>query len=266
MTPRARPVDSPRVLYADAGYAVWLCPYAPGYTMPRHAHAAASLSVVLSGALEEQVERTTVTASALSVVVKPADVPHQNRFGPDGARLLAVEFAPDFVDRLNGQAKGFDRWRWGHGGVLARPAVALWQAAADDDAQDGALDGAIAALIDVFCEEPPATQAPPDWLRSVRDRLHDEFVAPPTACALADEAGVHRVHLARRFRRHFGCSTTEYLRRLRVRAAAAALASTTTPLVHVALDAGFADQSHLCRTFKTATDVTPRAFRALMQG
>jgi AraC family transcriptional regulator len=75
--------------------------------------------------------------------------------------------------------------------------------------------------------------------------------------------GVHRVHLARRFRQHFGCSTTEYLRHLRVRAAAAALASTETPLATVALDAGFADQSHLCRTFKGETGLTPGAFRAL---
>jgi AraC family transcriptional regulator len=265
MTTRAPAVASPCVLFADADYRGWLCTYAPGQTMSRHAHPTTSLSVVLSGELAEHSNRTEVTASALSVVVKPADVPHENRFGPRGARLLAIEFAPGFVERLNGQAHGFDHWRWGHGGALAAPAVHLWRAASEAGVQNGALDDALVTVIDTFREEPPASGAPAAWLHDVRDRLHDEFAAPPQARTLAEDAGVHRVHLARRFRRHFGCSTTEYVRRLRVRAAAAALASTETPLAGVALDAGFADQSHLSRIFKAATGETPARFRALMR-
>ncbi|NNF57382.1 MAG: helix-turn-helix transcriptional regulator [Rhodothermaceae bacterium] len=264
MTTRSPAAALPCVLFADADYRGWLCTYAPGQTMARHAHPTTSLSVVLSGELEEQSHRTTVTASSLSVVVKPADVPHENRFGPRGARMLAIEFAPAFLERLNGHAQGFGRWRWGHGGVLAAPVVQLWRAASEAGAQNGALDDALVTVIDTFREEPPAAGSPPDWLQDVRDRLHDEFAAPPQARTLADDVGVHRVYLARRFRQHFGCSTTAYVQRLRVRAAAAALASAETPLVTVALDTGFADQSHLCRTFKAATGMTPGRFRALM--
>ena len=254
-----------RVLLSDSAYTASLCTYRPGFRMPRHAHDTTALSLVLAGELEEQSNRTNVTASALSVVMKPADVPHANRFGPRGARMLAIEFAPSFLDDLDVQAEGFGRWRWGHGGPLAAPALRLWQVAAQLEGASDRLDDLLMALVDLLHEEPHRTGAVPYWLGDVRDRLHDEFAAPPTAQALAEAAGVHRVHLSRRFRQHFGCSTTAYLRRLRVRAAAHAIASTETPLAAVALDAGFADQSHLSRTFKAATGVTPGQFRALMK-
>lgn len=259
-------VNAPHALVAGADYTVWLCTYAPGYTMPRHAHDTTALSLVLAGELEERSNRTEVTGSSLSVVVKPAGVPHANRFGPRGARMLAVVFAPSFLEDLDVQAEGFGRWQWGHGGPLAAPALRLWQAASHPDSVADALDDALVDLVDTLHEGSAPSGTAPDWLGEVRDRLHDEFEAPPSAQALAAMAGVHRVHLARRFRQHFGCSTTAYLRRLRVQAAAHALASTRRPLAEVALDAGFADQPHLSRTFKAVTGVTPGAFRVLMQG
>jgi len=56
---------------------------------------------------------------------------------------------------------------------------------------------------------------------------------------------------------------SEYRRRVRVREAADLLASTDAPLTHVALAAGFADPSHLCRVFKAETGLTPHAYRLL---
>ena len=48
----------------------------------------------------------------------------------------------------------------------------------------------------------------------------------------------------------------------RIRRAAAVLATTDTPIAHVALDVGFADQSHLTRAMKAAVGTTPARFRA----
>jgi AraC family transcriptional regulator len=71
------------------------------------------------------------------------------------------------------------------------------------------------------------------------------------------------VYLARAFRRAYGCSITEYVQRHRIRRAAALIADRRLPLTQAAYAAGFADQSHLCRSFRRHAGVTPSAFRAL---
>ena len=48
-----------------------------------------------------------------------------------------------------------------------------------------------------------------------------------------------------------------------MRRAADALARSSAPLGQIALDAGFADQSHFTRAFRAAYGVTPRRWRAL---
>ena len=73
---------------------------------------------------------------------------------------------------------------------------------------------------------------------------------------------MHPVALARAFRRTHGCSITAFRRRVRVRRAAELLVAGAS-LVDVALESGFADQSHFCRIFRTEMGVTPSAFRAM---
>jgi AraC-like DNA-binding protein len=37
-------------------------------------------------------------------------------------------------------------------------------------------------------------------------------------------------------------------------------------MVGVALESGFADHAHMCRTFKRSTGMTPSGYRKLIQG
>ena len=102
---------------------------------------------------------------------------------------------------------------------------------------------------------------PPRWLIASRDRLADEWCRPPSAEALALEAGVHRVHLVRAFRDHFGCTLRAFVRRRRVARAAGLLAQTDFPLSRVALESGFADQAHLTRVLRRAIGESPLSLR-----
>jgi AraC family transcriptional regulator len=67
-------------------------------------------------------------------------------------------------------------------------------------------------------------------------------------------------HLARAFRKYFGYSIGEYVRRRRVLFACEHIAA-GEPLSQVAIDAGFANQPHLSRTFKAITGISPGEFR-----
>ncbi len=70
---------------------------------------------------------------------------------------------------------------------------------------------------------------------------------------LARDAGVHPVHLARAFRKAEKLTPGEYLQRLRVRAACHRLRERDYSLAAIAMECGFADQSHFARVFKKLT-------------
>lgn len=73
---------------------------------------------------------------------------------------------------------------------------------------------------------------------------------------LADRFGVTRRQLQRDFRSCLGVAPAAYGRIVRFQRAAASVAA-GQPLLHVAMEHGFADQSHMTRTFREFAGVTP---------
>lgn len=79
----------------------------------------------------------------------------------------------------------------------------------------------------------------------------------PGVIDVAKEFAVTRRQLERDFRAYLGVSPAAYGRLVRFQRAAAAVAN-GQPLLHAAIDHGFADQSHMNRVFKELASVTPR--------
>lgn len=77
---------------------------------------------------------------------------------------------------------------------------------------------------------------------------------------LAKTAGVSKFHLVRLFRETEGTTPWAYVRTLRIQKAKELLDS-DLPLVDVALQSGFYDQSHLSRVFREAVGKTPGQYR-----
>jgi AraC family transcriptional regulator len=102
----------------------------------------------------------------------------------------------------------------------------------------------------------------PKWLERVRNILEQRFAEPFKLSEIAAEAGVHPVHLAREFRKHYGTSVGEYLRRVRIEYACRELMGSNVAVTNIAFAAGFADQSHFSRTFKRLCGTTPGRYRA----
>lgn len=102
----------------------------------------------------------------------------------------------------------------------------------------------------------------PKWLERVRNILEQRFAEPYKLSEIAAEAGVHPVHLAREFRKHYGYSVGEYLRRVRIEYACRELMGSNAAVTNIAFAAGFADQSHFSRTFKRLCGTTPGRYRA----
>jgi len=258
--------------------------YARNERMPRHAHGVTKISLLLAGGLEERTRRKEWMPPVCGLVIKPAGLDHMDRFSPHGARLFSIQMEAVFVNRLGPHGRALESYNWIPTGLWTRSALLMYRlfreaaperppsAAADDPQRltsSSAQSQLESTLYDLIAALPGARAGvdqpgpEPRWLKGVRDRLHDELRAGTSARHLANDVGVHPVHLARVFRRRFGCTIAEYVRRLRAEHAAALLASTDLPIAAVADETGFADQPHLNRTFKALTGVTPLAYRRL---
>lgn len=235
--------------------------YEPDARQRPHHHDLTSLTLVCGGSLEETVGRVHEEAASLSVVFKPAGTEHANRIGAAGATTLQLTLDSGLMPP---GATSEDAWGWAHGGPAALRFLDLfrgWASGRDDDRDS---EGKLFDLIAALAHGEPDPDGAPGWLGAVVEELEDTFAAPRSVRALAADADVHPVSLARAHRRHFGCSVSDRIRRRRVSHAAALLAGHEAPLTHVAFESGFADQSHLTRVFKAETGVTPAAYRTLL--
>ena len=138
--PDSRPTPRLALSTRVAGVSVVDAVYPAGHEYPYHCDGHPRISIVLGGSLREEARGQDVTASAASVVVKPADVRHRNVFGPQGARLLSVVAPAPLLKGHDGW--GLDRWRWHHAGSVGRAALQFVHSVrtAPEDAEDGLWD------------------------------------------------------------------------------------------------------------------------------
>jgi AraC family transcriptional regulator len=110
-----------------------------------------------------------------------------------------------------------------------------------------------------------AERRPPGWLRRAKELLHDRFTESLSLDEIAAAAGVHPTHLARVFRRHYHCTIGDYLRGLRIDQARHELATSDTPLIEIAIRAGYCDQSHFSTAFQRHVGMTPTEYRRIFR-
>ena len=99
--------------------------------------------------------------------------------------------------------------------------------------------------------------ARPTWLATLLDYLDDTFEQEWTLTNMAAEVGVHPVYLCRTFSEHFNCTLGQYIRKLRVLRGRQLLEIDDGTVAEIALQSGFADQSHFTRVFKKHFGFTP---------
>jgi AraC-like DNA-binding protein len=101
-------------------------------------------------------------------------------------------------------------------------------------------------------------------IERARQFLDTEKTRVVHSAELESITGLTRYDLARQFRIMFGTSPHRYLLMRRLDFARERIHQ-ERPLVEVACDAGFADQAHFTRAFKSAFGLTPAHYRALRE-
>jgi AraC family transcriptional regulator len=252
-----------RGLHLIGGFVVSETVHQRGQNLPHHAHERASINFVLDGAYAETFRGSSHAYGPATIIVKPAGEQHANNFRDASAHCLLIELT---AARSATFQACFEATRAPSSRTatdLKAIALRIVRELRTRDAFSAiAVEANILELLvaSARAQDKRNAGAAPKWLREVVEKLHDETIDSPLA-QLADDAGVHPVHLARAFRKHFGSSPGEYSRLIRLNRAIELLAKSDEPIGKIALAAGFFDQSHFSRCVKQRTGMSPGALR-----
>jgi AraC family transcriptional regulator len=234
--------------------------YAKSSVTPPHAHHADCLSLFLGGSFLEEFKASTLDCARGTILFRPACEIHRDHVGAKGAHCLIIELSASFTLRMNEVGLRQDAPIKAHDleDVLRR-VYKEW--VSGDELSHLVLESLI---LEIACHLNRARKkeaSTPRWLKLADDYLRANFCSPISLGEVAAEAEVHPAHLARAFRQHHGRTVGEYVRQLRITFACEQLQSTNLNLADLTLAAGFANQAHFSRVFKSLTGFTPGAYR-----
>ncbi len=239
--------------------------YQPDAVVPVHVHDQALFCLVLDGGLVEHNNRETRLYNAGSLFFHPAGEPHSHRFRRSPTRCFSIQLADDWTRRASQYGITLPMYPTDLRGTRGPWWATLIhrELARDDEASDLIVEGLLMAMLGEVARTGlrPIARSAPSWLDRARGLLEGAGRVRVRLEQIAAEVGVHPVHLSRSFHRHFGMTMTDYLRLRRLDEARSQLATSDRPIAAIALEAGFADQSHFSRAFKQVVGMTPAQYR-----
>jgi AraC-like DNA-binding protein len=221
--------------------------------------------VTISGVGELHERTGTYLLRAGLIVVRPGRYSATINAGPEGLRLVAVEYPSGTLRRLGGLALGLSVDRT----FLGRSSVELaWRAPAEMEAGDDLTPEAlrlfsegIAIGLSRYSRHNRDRSSP--LAHRARRRIDKDLSQSLDVAALAAELGCTAAHLSRLFRRTYGFSPTGYLLRRRCERARLLLTRDDEPIAGIAVALGFHDASHFARHFRRQCGTSPQQFRQL---
>lgn len=227
--------------------------YPPSLTQPTHRHDQTQLSVLLAGGLREITNGRDVEAVHPSSGVKPAGQSHAAQFGSHGALMLSMTLAATAAPERNP-----GEWL-----SIGPSSVALIEQMLMTGSRLRRAETAqelCAVLAGPAGQE--VARAGRDAARRLKRAL-DEDPRAGRIGAVARRLGCHRAHLTRCFNATYGLAPSHYRARVMSAQALASALRGDHSLAAVAADVGFADQSHLARTWRRQIGVPLSRLRHL---
>lgn len=236
-----------------------------GSRIDPHHHDRPNIGVMLGGSFDLAFRSRSFACKAGALFIEPAGETHCNCMGCQGAWVLAVQPDPDSPD-LEGALDSL----LGEPAESCHPQVAhlgrrlVRECRTRDEFSPLMIQGLALELLASLGRATRRLRSVPaaPWMTRIEELLCQSAPERLRLGELAREAGVHVAHLAREFRRRSGRSLGSFLLDRRLEWAARQLSATDRPIVEIALEAGFADQSHFTRRFRDYAGSTPRRYRA----
>ena len=238
--------------------------YAPRSHLPDHEHTSPFFTYVLRGGYVEQAGHVSRECLRGAVIFHAHNESHANVVGNNGTASLNVEITDGAWRELTaGVVPACDLTGRVLSGDIEWMAMGVWhEFHHDDSASTLGLEAAIAIL----CAEVRRSASrgmfePHQRLDRCTEYLRAHPTATPTLAEVARIAGVHPMHLAKLFRKRFGYSMGEFIRRQRIAWTCNQLSHDIGTISSIAASAGFADHAHFTRTFRRVTGCSPSWYR-----
>jgi AraC family transcriptional regulator len=251
------------------GFVLTETKHQPVSTLARHNHQQPNMACVIGGSFTETISSRSYECVSHSLLIKPAEEVHSNRYGKAGAHCLIIELPSPRLYDLDCLSDTFNEVRHFQAGVLFALVMQIRRELRTADSISGlAIEGLVLELMarSIRRSHSAPQTIEPRWLREARDFIHAHFNQQVSLSVVAEFVGVHPAHLARMFRRHYRYTVGEYVRRLRLDHAAQQMTRTDEPLAEIAASVGFYDQSHFTHTFRLHTGMTPAEYRTATCG
>jgi len=240
--------------------------YEPDQYIHRDTHPHARFVLVLKGSLTRSRCDDSAACGPSTLIFEAANQQHSYTASADGAVCLVVDMEPAWISRAQSHAQVLADTQVFRRGLLLHLARRLYgEFRLRDEVSRLAIESlALGVIAEASRRVRPEQTSIPLWLRAALAFIQAHFAEQVSLATVADQVGVHPVHLARTFRTVYQVSFAAHVRELRVEFAQHLLAG-PAPLSDIAIAAGFCDQSHFSRCFKQHTGLTPAAYRAQLR-
>ena len=241
--------------------------YSSYVRLPLHSHPFSYFCFVLGGSFTERFGRQERVCWPATLIFHALEEPHADLFHENGSRCFNIRPGYQLADRFKDWSSLRSHSAFFIKARTSELAARLYgEFLHPDDLSGLAIEGLTLELMAETARESSKIQkALPRWLRRVEDLLYARFSESLTLNEIAGSVGKHPVHVAREFRKHYRCTIGEYVRRIRIEYSLRHLSRSDRPLIEIALEAGFASQSHFSRTFKLITGETPSRYREIFR-
>jgi AraC family transcriptional regulator len=239
----------------------------PHSRVPRHAHENSYFCFSLQGVYTERYGKREVVCKPAAVTFRSSAQTHEALVHNAETRVFVLEIPSHWIDRLRADSLTLESASEFYGGTVTRLGARLnREFHKTDSAAKLAIEGLALELLAEAARQPSyGIAAAPPWLKQAREMVIEHFSETLKLTQIAAEVGVHPVYLATAFRQKFGVTIGEFVRKLRIEHACAQLNKQDLPLSTIALQAGFADQSHFSKVFKSYVGMTPREYRMVIR-
>ena len=242
--------------------------YAASSLLPDHEHASPFFTYVLRGGYVEQVGPTSRECLRGAVIFHAHNESHANVVGNHGTASLNVEITEESWRELTADVvPACDLIGRVLSGDVEWMALTVWREFHhDDSAGTLGLEEAVAML----CAEVRRSASrgmfePHQRLDRCTEYLRAHATSTPTLAEVARIAGVHPMHLAKLFRKRFGYSMGEFIRRQRIAWACDQLSRDIETISSIAATRGICRPCAFHPHFRRITGCSPSWYRDKVQ-
>ncbi len=230
--------------------------------LPLHYHQNPYFCYVLSGDYSEHNFKSELSCAAGDTIFHPSEIEHHNRFNDRLSSCFNIELSDTWRGKILESALKFDSTIKTNDTSIQKKIIKIYKEFVEPDLLSPLMiEGLLLETLVCFSRTNDQNIPVPYFVRKVRQYIDERYCTNPGLQELANISAVSPEHLIRVFKKAYNTTPGEYIRQVKVKHGCRKLKHSKSELADIAIELGFADQSHFNRVFKEIIGVTPLEYR-----